>query len=420
MSEILEQTWNKPYKINSSFEDLKNTSLPIIIYALTDEAEAIANACKEKGIKITAFCDNEIRKTEKKYWGLEVIFTPDLPKRFSKAKFIIAHQSLDDCAEQLLDFGFSEFYSPLNILLDYKVEKYKYRISEDYMSNKIENIIKLNKLYFDKSKTYVRSVDVVITTKCSMNCESCANLMQYYVNAKNTDEAVLEAVRNLSNNVDHISEYRVIGGEPLMNKKWSEITNGIIDQDSSRTVYVYTNATICPKDDQLKSFKGKNIHFFITDYDELSRNMSNTVEALERNNIPYKIRPAGNWVDCSRIRKHDRSVERLKQVFKECCAKELYTLISGKFFTCPFIANASELKAIPDNKADYVDLLSNDVGIKNKLTRLINKNTFFPGCDFCDGRPHAPKSAKEYAGRGLIKAAKQIPKNSRLSFEEYN
>ena len=66
---------------------------------------------------------------------------------------------------------------------------------------------------------HVRSVDVVITTKCSMNCESCTNLMQYYVNAKNTDEAVLGSVKNLSENVDHISEYRVIGGEPLMNKK---------------------------------------------------------------------------------------------------------------------------------------------------------------------------------------------------------
>ena len=113
--------------------------------------------------------------------------------------------------------------------------------------------------------------------------------------------------------------------------------------------------------------------------------MSNTVEALERNNIPYKIRPAGNWVDCSRIRKHNRSVERLKQVFKECCAKELYTLISGKFFTCPFIANAAELKAIPDNKADYVDLLTNDVDIKNKLTRLINKKFFFSSMIFVMG-----------------------------------
>ena len=57
-----------------------------------------------------------------------------------------------------------------------------------------------------------------------MNCESCANLMQYYVNAKNSDEAVLEAVKNLSENVDHISEYRVIGGEPLMNKNFHEIS----------------------------------------------------------------------------------------------------------------------------------------------------------------------------------------------------
>ena len=154
-------------------------------------------------------------------------------------------------------------------------------------------------------------------------------------------------------------------------------------------------------------------------YDELSRNMSKTVEALEKNNVPYKIRPAGNWVDCSRIRKHNRSVERLKQIFKECCAKELFTLISGKFFTCPFIANAAELKAIPDNKADYVDLLSGDSNIRQKLTRLINKETFFPACDFCDGRPHAPESAKEYAGRGLIKAAKQIPTKTRLPFEEH-
>ena len=47
-----------------------------------------------------------------------------------------------------------------------------------------------------------------------MNCESCANLMQYYVAQKNTDEDILKAVKILSENVDHISEYRIIGGEP--------------------------------------------------------------------------------------------------------------------------------------------------------------------------------------------------------------
>ena len=44
---------------------------------------------------------------------------------------------------------------------------------------------------------------------------------------------------------------------------------------------------------------------------------------------------------------------------------------------------------------------------------------FFPACDFCDGRPHAPEKALEYAGKGLIKAGKQIPISSSIPFEEY-
>ena len=61
----MEPNWNHPFNIKSNIEGLKNSKVPIIIYSLTEEAEAIANACYEKGIKVTAFCDNEIRKTNK-------------------------------------------------------------------------------------------------------------------------------------------------------------------------------------------------------------------------------------------------------------------------------------------------------------------------------------------------------------------
>ena len=70
------------------------------------------------------------------------------------------------------------------------------------------------------------------------------------------------------------------------------------------------------------------------------------------------------------------------------------------------------MKAIPDNKADYVDLLSTTNDLKKSIERLVKKKTFFPACDFCDGRPHDPAKALEYAGKGLIKAGKQIPKNT--------
>ena len=95
-----------------------------------------------------------------------------------------------------------------------------------------------------------------------MKCESCANLMQYYDKATNTDIEILKAVKNMRDNVDHISEFRIIGGEPLMNKKWAEITLGIMEEYPNETIYIYSNATICPSDKQLEMFKEK-IYIFI-------------------------------------------------------------------------------------------------------------------------------------------------------------
>jgi len=400
-------------------ETLKTTSEPIIIYALTEESEAILKACEDNKIKISAFCDNEIRKTEKKFCNKDVIYTANLPKLYNKAKFILAHHTLENCAEQLSDLGYFDVYSPLEVLKNFKLENHEYRTSLNYMKNKVEETIKLNELYFDESKTYLKSIDVVITTKCSLNCESCANLMQYYVAQKNTDHEILKSVKILSENVDHISEYRIIGGEPLMNKEWANITKGILDQDPKRSVYIYSNGTICPKDEQLEMFHGKKLLFYLTDYDHLSRNMEKVVAALKKHGIGYYRKPVGNWVDCSNIRKHNRTPERLRQVFKECCATALYTLLSGKLYTCPFIANAANIKAIPNNQADYVDLFSNDRNLKQKISKLVKMKNFFPACDFCDGRPHDPAKATEYAGRGLIKAGKQIPNRGKLSYYEY-
>jgi len=48
-------------------EKLKFSKDPLIIYSLSEEAEAIAYACNDNGIKVTAFCDQEIRKTKKKH-----------------------------------------------------------------------------------------------------------------------------------------------------------------------------------------------------------------------------------------------------------------------------------------------------------------------------------------------------------------
>jgi hypothetical protein len=97
-------------------------------------------------------------------------------------------------------------------------------------------------------------------------------------------------------------------------------------------------------------------------------------------------------------------------VFKECCAKQFYTLLNGRLYTCPFIANAANLKSIPDNRANYVDLLSKTDDLKQKVRKLVTMQKFFPACDFCDGRPRDPTTALEYDGKGMITPGHQTSK----------
>jgi organic radical activating enzyme len=389
-------------------EALKKEGPPIIIVAAVREAEAVANACKENGINVEAFCDTEKRKTFEKFCGLEVIHTPNLPTKYPDARFIIASHHIRDVDNQLTEMGYNEFYSALKLFENYNVGNYNHMVSKSFMESRITSYKKTHEAYFDDSKLYMRSVDIMVTTKCSMKCESCSNLMQYYKNPQDSDHIrTLESLEILSKHVDDISEYRIIGGEPLMNKNWSKIVDVIIEKNPKRKVYVYTNGTIAPKEGQLKNFDGKDVNFIITDYGKLSRNVNKLTEILDKNDITYVRTPAENWLECGTIKHHKRSVKDLKEVFKQCCVKYVYTLLDGKLYRCPFIANANNLKAIPDNPSNYVDLFSKRDDVEQQLKKLMQVAKFFPGCDFCVGRPYDPTSKLGYDGIGMITPAKQ-------------
>ena len=392
-------------------QSLREAGAPVIIVAAVQESEAIANACRDAGIDVSAFCDSEKRKSQNLFSGLEVIHTPTMPERFPKARFIIATQQIIDVVEQLSALGYNEFYSALELLENYDVRKHQHLISQPYMESRISVYKKSHAVYFGEEKTYMRSVDVMITTKCSLKCESCSNLMQYYVDPKNTDhEQILSALDILSKNVDDIAEFRVIGGEPLMNKGWAQIVNGIVEKNPERQVFIYTNGTIAAKDEQLEPFRGKKVNFIITTYGKLSRNLDKLKEKITNHGIPYVAKPASNWLDCSSIRHHKRTDAENEEVFKQCCVKYIYTLLNGRLYRCPFIANAANLKAIPDNPANYVDLFSKTHSIKQQIQRLVKVRKFFPACDFCDGRPYDPASDLGYDGKGMITPGIQAPK----------
>lgn len=254
----------------------------------------------------------------------------------------------------------------------------------------------------------MRSLDVMLTTRCSLKCESCSNLMQYYQDPQNTeDDSIFNSIEILSRHVDEIGEFRLIGGEPLMNKRWHIIAKNIAEKFTEQQIFIYTNGTIAPKDDVLQVLAGKNINFVITKYGHLSRNIDRLEQQLMKHQINFETSDAGYWVDCSNLQKHHRTDAENHQVFKQCCVKYLYTLLDGKLFRCPFIANAHKLMAIPNNKNNYVDLKRDSKNTSHEVRKLIKTATFFPGCDSCDGRPYDATNTKGYSGKGVIPAGVQ-------------
>ena len=397
------------HKVKQNLQSLKKVGIPIIIVGAVQECEAVANACSELGIVVSAFCDSEPRSSKNALCNLEVIHSPTLPKRFPKARFIIGCQHVQDVVEQLTGYGYDDFYSPLQLIENYDVNKFEHTVSNSYMEKRLAVCKKTHKAYFDEDKTYMRSIDVMVTTKCSLKCNNCSNLMQYYTNPEHTDhKKILAALKIIDENVDGISEFRLIGGEPLMNKGWSNIVTEINTKHPEGQIFIYTNGTIAPKEDQIKSFNSNNVNFIITDYGKLSRSADKMTVLLTKYNISYDRSPAQDWVDCSSIKHHKRSIKNNEEVFKQCCVKYIYTLLEGKLYRCPFIANAANLKAIPDNPANYVDLFSEKDNIKQQIKRLVKVAKFFPGCDFCVGRPYDPTNSLGYDGKGMIEAGQQV------------
>lgn len=347
---------------------------PVIICGAGKIGDIILGCCKELKLTVQGFCDNDPGKVKAGHCGLPVYYTPDLWKEVGEAEVIISIADLLDAEEQLRALGY-ERLMPGNIILsmfDFKGHSEKSLIDALVVSQQKARMV------------FLRSVDLIITEKCSLRCAECSNLAQYYTSPKNIETVRLVAdVNALLEEVDGIGELRIIGGEPMMNPDFHEVVAAFAGERDIGRIVIYTNGTILPSDAQVEKLKAKNVHFLITDYGELSKNIVSLVGKLEYNHIGYTVMKAPGWTRCSEVRKHERPTEENDRLFQNCCAKNTFTLTDGKLYHCPFSANAYRLGMLYDSDAEAVPVTP---GSRDKILRYIRRRDAVGACGFCSGR----------------------------------
>ena len=351
---------------------------------------------------IKGFIDSGSAKHKLKYKNLNVI-SPDEAKSLVQKDDIILITVLDIqdvipvLNEKLKNIKWIAIGKELN---DQKAINNTTGDTDDFVEYTLKAVELCHKNYLSNNKKFLHSVDIVISEKCSLNCKDCSNLMQYYKNAQNINyEMITEDFEKLSKKMDHIFEVRLIGGEPFMNKDIYRIIDYFLDNKKITNLVVYTNATIPLKAELMKKFSTPKLVFSITDYGNLSKNTQKVIDVLKLENIPYRSMPPNNWTDSAVIKDQKRTEEGMIDIFKRCCGKNLFTIMYGKIYRCPFVSNAERLHAIPYDKKNGVSL---DASLE-EIINYTNEIKYIPACNFCNGRSHdAPEIIPAIQAKGKL------------------
>jgi organic radical activating enzyme len=369
-------------------EELRHSSLPVIIFGAGVVGEALFHACRQLGIRVECFCDNNINKSGRMMCEVPIVYSHDLKTRYDDAIFLISIADIQDIISKLHSLGF-ERWETCQILEQVELSSLPVSSPREFVSFTVNTCLACHKSYLNPDLLFLHSVDLIVTERCSLRCRNCSNLMQYYEKPRNCELGeMLAAIDALTGAVDEINDFRVIGGEPLMNPEVHLVVRKLTPIAKIKKVVIYTNGTLKPRPEQMADFADDKVLFIITDYGELSRNLKPLITMLDQQKIAYYLNPAAEWNDCSGLSRHDYTPERLRKMFAACCVKNLLTLSGTRLYHCPFLANAARLQAMPDNAADYVELVSDasQEDLRRRLKFFIESADLFPGCNYCDGR----------------------------------
>lgn len=263
----------------------------------------------------------------------------------------------------------------------------------------------LFRLRFLLGRVDVPQIEIVLTTKCSLRCESCANLMQYFSNDKqfSTDFAHIKAnLDTLLQQVDSIRLFNILGGEPLLFKELPQLIDYLTKEPKIKAVELITNATIPFKDELLQSLQHPKVRVAMSDY---SSNQALTkilhqqeiISSLQSHNINYIVRDSTSvWKDIGKIYKRNRSQEDVRRNYLACKMPCVSLLCNDKdkpsqatISVCPIASALTKLHNIDEFEGDFVRVDSSS--FREDIVRFYAQD-YYKACDYCPNKWEQAKS----------------------------
>ncbi|OGJ72537.1 hypothetical protein A2198_00010 [Candidatus Peribacteria bacterium RIFOXYA1_FULL_56_14] len=361
----------------------------MIIFGAGVIGEATLHACRAKGISVDCFVDHRIVGP---LIGTPVHTLATLPY---KSDLYLTSPNIADMIAPAEEMGYG-WKSCGEVLRDFDISGIEFqsingsnqssRYTTEHVKYLIRTCLHHHENYLRPERLTVPSIDLIVTEACSMRCRDCSNLAQYYEKPENSDiNEMFETIDSICSKMDEVYEFRVIGGEPLVNKEVHLVVEKLTSKANVQKVSIFTNATILPREHQWNALGHSKVRFFITEYVQ-SRKHKELIAELKKRNIPFATETANGWTECAALNVHNRTDEANAAIFTACCAKNLATLHDGALFRCPFSAHATKLQAVPDYPDDSLSVAT---ATREQIRAFLRDKLFIKACDHCNGRSYS-------------------------------
>ncbi|MBP3819588.1 MAG: radical SAM protein [Butyrivibrio sp.] len=361
-----------------------NIESPIVVYGAGVYGEIAYLALNQCGLSIDFFCD---RYRTGEFLGVRII-TPKMLKDIPDSQVIIASRDyFYEIKKVLISCGFKRIYDMRELIaMNLPVEKLSNRARDMYFQRQVYIHVANHQ---GDILSNIHRLQFIVTERCSLKCKDCTHLMQYYEKPQDVDiTKYIVSFERLLNMLGTISELRILGGEPFMNRETYKLIKRYASNNKINMITVYSNGTIIPNEDTLKTLENDKVTLHISAYGEHNKKrIDELTKCLNQYNIKYIVRVYDSWQEGGNLTKRHYSEAHKRKIFSACFERSCYSFLRGKLHRCPRSAHAMNLQAMPDVSNDYVDFTDenmSDEELKMKLLDLQNRE-WIEACDYCEG-----------------------------------
>lgn len=371
--------------LDFNYKDYKNEK--IVIYGTADMQFAVTYCLNKLGIHVNEY-SNRYGGKKASYYNISLRELVEYTENLDNVIVLFAVSSgVRMELEKLNEAGIKTIYSTRNLwnVVDFQDTKAaeEYR----YFEQKCRNSVFFEDTVRYPNKLYVKSVDAVVSERCSLKCEGCSNLMQYYKKPQNIDVDMLcTKLDVLLDKVDELLELRILGGEPFVNPDFVKIIERYNDNPKIWGIGIYSNATIFPEEKVREHLKASKVVMRFSDYDELSRQLGKWIDWCVNNKVPYTVSRMDLWQDCGKLERHNYNKYELKDIYGNCECRNVPTVIYDKLFNCPYAANAANLGAMYKDEMDKDYLVINEQLTAEEIDDFLYNREYLEACRYCNGR----------------------------------